>query len=130
LKGAEVVAECAPLPNGEMTVHRTSMMMEEIIVDPVVMEVPSQEECQGVTHNVSLGSELAKVNSETLNLSLVRDEFDANMFDENIDNEENVNENDESPSSMSDEENIEALFDTTRDVPVATGGEGNESNMP
>jgi hypothetical protein len=36
---------------------------------------------------VSLGSELAKTNSESLNLALVSDEFDADTFDENLDNE-------------------------------------------
>jgi hypothetical protein len=70
------------------------------------------------------------VNSNTLNLALVWDEFDTDIFDQNLDNEQYVDENDESSSSESDEENIEAPFDTTRDVLVATGGEGNESNMP
>jgi hypothetical protein len=51
------------------------------------VEVPSQEKYQGVTHMVSLGSELAKMNSESLNLVLVSDEFDADTFDENLDNE-------------------------------------------
>jgi hypothetical protein len=96
LKGAEIVSECAPLPGGEMTVHRTGMMMKEIIVDPIVMEVPSQEVCQGVTHRVSLGSELAKANAESLNLTLFTDEFDIDTFDQNLGNEENVDENDES----------------------------------
>jgi hypothetical protein len=73
---------------------------------------------------------LAKTNSESLNLALVRDEFDANTFDENLGNEQHVDENDESSSKESDEENLQAPFDTTFDVPVATGGEGNESNMP
>jgi hypothetical protein len=73
---------------------------------------------------------LAKTNSESLNLALVRDEFDANTFDENLGNEQHVDENDESSSKESDEENMQAPFDTTFDVPVATGGEGNESNMP
>jgi hypothetical protein len=73
---------------------------------------------------------LAKANSEALNLALVRDEFDANTFDQNPGNEQNVDENKESSSSESDEEYMEAPFDTTRDVPVFTGGEGNESNMP
>jgi hypothetical protein len=73
---------------------------------------------------------LAKANSEALNLALVRDEFDANAFDQNPGNEQNVDENEESSSSESDEEYMEAPFDTTRDVPMFTGGEGNESNMP
>jgi hypothetical protein len=87
LKGIEVVADCEPLPGGETTVHETGTTMEEIIVDPIVVEVSSQEECQGVTHRVSLGSELAKTNSESLNPTLIRDEFDADVFDENLDNE-------------------------------------------
>jgi hypothetical protein len=52
---------------------------------------------------------LAKENLEALNLALVRDEFDADTFDPNPDNEQNI------------EENIKA--------PVDTFGEGNESNM-
>jgi hypothetical protein len=130
LKGANVVIECEPLHGSEMIMHETVMPMKEIIVEHIAMEVPSQEECQGTTHKVSLGSKLAKVNSNTLNLALVRDEFDADIFDQNLDNEQYVDENDESSSSESDEENIEAPFDTTHDVLVATGGEGNESNMP
>jgi hypothetical protein len=43
LKGAEVVAECAPLHGGVMTVHMMGMTMEGIIVDPIVIEVPSEE---------------------------------------------------------------------------------------
>ena len=120
LKGAEVVAECALLHGGEMNVHGTGMTMEEVIIDRTTVEVPSQEECQGGTHRVSLGSELARANSESLNLALVRDEFDVDMFDQNLDNEQNVDENDASSSSESDEENIEG----------GTSDEGNESNMP
>jgi hypothetical protein len=45
LKGVEVVAEMTPLPNGVMTVHETGMTTEEIIVEPITMEVLSQEEC-------------------------------------------------------------------------------------
>jgi hypothetical protein len=130
LKGANAVIECEPLHGSEMIMHETVMTMKEIIVEHIAMEVPSQEECQGTTHKVSLGSKLAKANSNTLNLALVRDEFDADIFDQNLDNEQYVDENDESSSSESDEENIEAPFDTTHDVLVATGGEGNESNMP
>jgi hypothetical protein len=33
LKGAEVVAEIAPLPNGDITVHETSVTTKEIVVD-------------------------------------------------------------------------------------------------
>jgi hypothetical protein len=130
LKGVEVVAECASLPGGEMIVHEMGMTMEEIIIDPIVVEVPRQEECQGVTHRVNLGSELVKMNYESLNLALVRDKFDADTFDENLDNEHNVDENVESSSSESDEENMHVPFDITHDVLVTTIGEGNESNMP
>jgi hypothetical protein len=63
LKGAEVVAELTTLHDGEMTIHGTSMMTEEIIVDLIVVEQPSQEECQDVNHRVSLGIELTKANS-------------------------------------------------------------------
>jgi hypothetical protein len=55
--------------------------IEEIVVDPIVVEQLTQEERQGATHRVSLGSELAKTNSEALNLVVVTDEFDADMFD-------------------------------------------------
>jgi hypothetical protein len=51
-------------------------MTEEIIVDPTAVEQESQEELHGCTHRVSLGSELAKTNSEALNLAVVTDEFD------------------------------------------------------
>jgi hypothetical protein len=37
---------------------------EDTIADPIAVEQPSQEEWQGVTHRVSLASELAKINSE------------------------------------------------------------------
>jgi hypothetical protein len=40
------------------------------------VEQLSQEEWQGITHRVSLGSELAKTNSESLKFALVTDEFD------------------------------------------------------
>jgi hypothetical protein len=102
LKGAEVVAEYTPLSASKMIMHGARITTEEIIVDPIVVEVPSQEECQGVTHRVSLGSELAKMNFESLNIALVRDEFDVDTFDENLDNEQHIDENDESSSSESD----------------------------
>jgi hypothetical protein len=47
---------------------------------------------------------LAKTNSEVLNLAVVTDEFDADTFDENIDNEQHVEEDDETTRSESDEE--------------------------
>jgi hypothetical protein len=59
LKGVTVVAEVAPLPS------------EEIIVDPIAVEHVSQEELYSATQRVSLGSELAKTNSEALNLAVV-----------------------------------------------------------
>jgi hypothetical protein len=120
----------APLPDGEITVHETGMTTEETIANPIVMEQPSQEECQSVTHRVSMASEMAKTNSESLNLVVVRDEFDADMFDENLDNEQHVEENDETISNESDEENIQPLVDIAPDVPVSIGGEGNEANVP
>jgi hypothetical protein len=60
LKGADVVAEVAPLPSGEMTVQETGVTTEEIVVDPITVEQESQEELHGATHRVSLGSELKK----------------------------------------------------------------------
>jgi hypothetical protein len=81
LKGAEIVAKCALLSTNEMTVHGTRITAEDIIVDSITMEVPRKEECQGVTHRVSLDSELAKTNSESLNFALARDEFDVDTFD-------------------------------------------------
>jgi hypothetical protein len=77
---------------------------EETIADPIMIEQPSQEELQGVTHTVSLASELAKTNSEALNLAVVTDEFDTDTFDENVDTEQHVEEDDETGRSESDEE--------------------------
>jgi hypothetical protein len=73
---------------------------------------------------------LAKTNSEALNLVVVRDEFDADMFDENVDTEQHVDENDEIASSESDEENFEPSVDIAPDALVGPGGEGNEANVP
>jgi hypothetical protein len=73
---------------------------------------------------------LAKINSEALNLAVVRDEFDADTFDENVDNEQHIEENNETASSESDEENMEPSVDIALDAPVGTGGEGNEANVP
>jgi hypothetical protein len=58
LKGAEVIAEITPLSGGEITVHDTGVTTEETITDPIAVEQLTQEEWQGVTHRVSLGSEL------------------------------------------------------------------------
>jgi hypothetical protein len=106
LKGVEVVAEIALLPTGEIIVHKMGVRIEEIVADPIAVEQPSQEEWQGVTNRVSLGSELVKMNFESLNLALVTDEFDANTLDKNIDNEQHVDENDESLNGESEEENM------------------------
>jgi hypothetical protein len=96
LKGAEVVAEMTLLLGGEITMHEMGMTIEETIADPIAVEQPSQEECQGVTHRVSLGSEFAKMNSKSLNLALVRDKFDVDRLHKNLDNDQHVDENDES----------------------------------
>jgi hypothetical protein len=85
LKGAQVVAEIAPLPGGKITIHETGVMTKEIVADPIAVEQLTQEEWHGVTHRISLGSELVKTNSEALNLAVVADEFDADTFDENVD---------------------------------------------
>jgi hypothetical protein len=99
LKGAEVLAEMALLPSSKMTVHEMGMTTKETISYPIAVEQPSYEECQGVTHRISLGSQLAKMNSKSLNLALVRDEFNTSTFDENLDNEQHIEKNDESSSS-------------------------------
>jgi hypothetical protein len=104
LKGAEVVGVIAPFSAGEITVHEDSVTTEETIADPITIEQPSQGELQGVTHTVSLASELAKTNSEALNLVVVTDEFDADTFDENVDTEQHVEQDDETVRSKSDEE--------------------------
>jgi hypothetical protein len=123
--GEEVVAEMTPLPRSEMTVYKTGMTIEETIADNITMEQPSQEKYHSVTHRVSLGSELVKTNSESLNLALVRDECDVVTFDKNLDNEQHVEENGESSSNENDEENMQAPFDTILDVSVSIGGEVN-----
>jgi hypothetical protein len=87
LKGAEAVAEMTPLSGDEITMHETGVTIWETIADHIVLEQLSQEEWRGVTHMVSLANELAKTNPESLNLVVVRDEFDINTFDENLDNE-------------------------------------------
>jgi hypothetical protein len=73
---------------------------------------------------------LVKTNSEALNLVVVRDEFDADTFDENVETEQHVEENDETTIGKSDEENIKPSIDIAPDAPVDTGGEGNEANVP
>jgi hypothetical protein len=109
LKGTEVVGVIVPLSTGEIIVHEDSVTTEETIADPITIEQPSQEELQGVTHMVSLASELMKTNSEALNLAVVTDEFDADTFDENVDTEQHVEEDDETARSKSNEELTELL---------------------
>jgi hypothetical protein len=87
LKGAEVIVEIAPLSDGEITVREMGLTTEEIIANPIAVKQPSQEKWQGVTHRVSLASELVKTNFEALNLAVVRDEFDAGTFDDDVDTE-------------------------------------------
>jgi hypothetical protein len=60
LKGAKVVGVIAPLSTGEITMLEDGVTTEEAIADPITIEQLSQEELQGVTHRVSLASELAK----------------------------------------------------------------------
>jgi hypothetical protein len=117
LKGTEVVGVIAPLSTGEITVHEDGVTMKEIIADPITIEQPSQEELQGVTPTVSLASELAKTNSEALNLAVVIDEFDVDTFDENVDTEQHVEEDDEAVRSESDEELTRV---TPYDVPTSS----------
>jgi hypothetical protein len=103
LKGAEVIGVIAPLSAGEITVHEDGVTTEETIANPIMIEQPSQEELQDVTHTVSLASELAKTNSEALNIAVVTNEFDGDTFDENVDTEQHVEEDDETTRSESDE---------------------------
>jgi hypothetical protein len=104
LKGAEVVGVIAPFSAGEITVHEDGVTTEETIADPIAIEQLIQEELQSVTHTVSLASELTKTNSEALNLAVVTDEFDVDTFDENVDIEQHVEEDDEIARCESDEE--------------------------
>jgi hypothetical protein len=67
---------------------------------------------QGVTNRVSLASELVKINSEALNLTVVIEEFDANIFDENVDTEQHIEEDEKTERSVSDEENMQPSVDT------------------
>jgi hypothetical protein len=122
LKGVEVVAEIASLPGSEITVQEMSVTTEEIIPDPIAVEQPTQEECLGGTHRVSLRSELAETNSEALNHAVVTDEFEADTFDENVDIEPHV----EAAINESDEENVQPSVDTTPDALVGTVDEGDE----
>jgi hypothetical protein len=55
-----------------------------------------------VTHRVSLGSELVKTNSEALNLPVITDGFDADMFAKNVNIEQHIKKDDESTRSGRD----------------------------
>jgi hypothetical protein len=102
---------------GEITVHEDGVTTEETIAAPITIEQSSQEELQGVTHTVSLSSELVKTKSKTLNLALVTDEFDADTFDENVDTEQHIEEDDETARCESDEE---LTVVTPYDVPTSS----------
>jgi hypothetical protein len=128
LKGVEIVAEIALLPGSEITVQEIGVMTEEIVVDPIVVEQASQEELHGATHRVSLGSELVKTKFEALNLVVVTDEFDDETFDENVDIEAHVKEDDGAGISESDEESVQPIVDTDPDASVGTVDEDNEPN--
>jgi hypothetical protein len=130
LKDAEVVAEIAPLPVSEINVQDTGVTIEETIADPIAVEQLSQEEWQGVTHRVILGSDLAKINSEALNLEVVTNEFDADTFAENDKTQQHIEEDDETARSKSDEENRQPSVYTAPDAAVDPGDEGNEDNVP
>jgi hypothetical protein len=94
------------------------------------MEQLSQDEWQGFTHRVCLGSELTKINSEALNLAVVTDKCDADMFAENVDTEQHIEEDDETIRSESDEENMQPSVYTAPDAAIGPGGKGNEANVP
>jgi hypothetical protein len=82
-----------------------------------------KEELHGATHRVSMGSELVKINYEALNLTVVTDEFD-----DNVNTEAHVEEDDEAGINKSDEENMQPTVDTAPDASVGTIDEGNEPN--
>jgi hypothetical protein len=69
-----------------------------------------------------------KINSEALNLAVVTDEFDDETFDENVDTEVHVEEDDKAGINESDEENMQPIVDTTPDTAVDTIDKGNEPN--
>jgi hypothetical protein len=106
LKGDEIVAEITPLPIDVINVHETGVTIEDTIADPIAVEQPSQEEWRGVTHRVSLASELAKTNSKTLNLAVITYDFDADTFAENVGTEQHIEEDDKIARSESDEGNV------------------------
>jgi hypothetical protein len=130
LKGAEVIGEIAPLSVDEIIMHKTGVTTEETIADPIAVEQPSQQELQGVTHRVSLATELAKTHYEALNFAIVTDEFDVDTFDEIVDTEQHVEEDEETTRSENDEENRQPSVVRAPDAVVGAGGEGNEANVP
>jgi hypothetical protein len=73
---------------------------------------------------------LAKTNSEALNLTVVTDEFDVNTFDENVDTDPHVEEDDKATINESDEENMQPSIDIALDASINAVDEGNEQNMP
>jgi hypothetical protein len=75
-----------------------------------------------------LGSELVKINYETLNLAVVTDKFDDEIFDKNVNTKAHVEEDDEAGISESDEENVQPTVDTTPNTPIGTVDKGNEPN--
>jgi hypothetical protein len=76
-----------------------------------------------------VGSELVKTNSEALNHVVVTDEFDIDMFDENVATEPHVEE-DEEAIDDSNEENMQPSIDIAPNAPVGKVDEGNEENIP
>jgi hypothetical protein len=71
-----------------------------------------------------------KTNSEALDLAVVKDEFDANTFDEKVDTEQDVEEDDETTISENNEENMQPPVNTTPDAPVDTVDEAHEEYVP
>jgi hypothetical protein len=130
LEGVEVIGVIALFSTGKITVHDDGVITEETKSNPIMIEQPSQEELQGVTHMVSLSSKLVKSNSEALNLAVFTNEFDVDMFDENVDTEQHIKEGDETARSESDEEKRQPPVYTTSNAAVDAGGEGNEANVP
>jgi hypothetical protein len=59
---------------------------------------------------------------------VVIDEFDEEIFDENVDTEVHVEEEEVVGINESDEKNVQPTVDTTPDAPVDIVDEGNEPN--
>jgi hypothetical protein len=64
------------------------------------------------------------------NLAVVTDEFDTYTFDENVDTEPHVEDDDEAAISESDEENVQSSVDTAPDAPVDTVDEAMSKMCP